>query len=107
MARYQQRCVRCKKNLVLMIRPRQFPLCVECEMKELSQAVTDPVFVELFALEEKFYRENSFLRDIKRRYLRFGALSDKQIETFKKVVKELQQGISQEKPPKTPKAKKK
>ena len=44
---------------------------------------------KLFDIPESFYKENSFLRDIKINYLRFGNLSEKQIEAFKKVVNDM------------------
>jgi len=44
---------------------------------------------KMFDIPEEFYVSNSFLRDIKVKYLRFGNLSDKQIEAFKKTVANL------------------
>ena len=47
---------------------------------------------KMFNIPEEFYKENAFLRDIKINYLRFGKLSEKQIEFFKKAVKKMEEG---------------
>lgn len=44
---------------------------------------------KLFNIPEEFYKTNGFLRSIKINYLRFGKLSEKQIECFQKTVKEM------------------
>jgi hypothetical protein len=44
---------------------------------------------KLFNIPEEFYKQNSFLRSIKINYLKYGELSEKQIDTFKEVVKKL------------------
>ena len=44
---------------------------------------------KMFDIPEEFYRESLFLRNIKSSYLRFGKLSGKQIEWFKKVVEDM------------------
>lgn len=43
---------------------------------------------KLFDIPEEYYKKNAFLRSIKSNYLKFGKLSDKQIEYFEKTVKE-------------------
>lgn len=88
MASYKQLCARCKKQFVL-VSGNQFPVCYECQKKELSGEIKDPKMKKLFDIPEELYRTNSFLRDIKAKYLRFGNLTEKQIEVFKKVAKEL------------------
>ena len=97
MAKYKQRCVRCRKNYVV-ISGRQFPLCYNCQKGELSGEIKNAKMKKLFDIPEKLYEQNTFLRDIKIKYLRFGALSEKQIETFKKVAKELQEEGANNKP---------
>jgi len=94
--KYKQRCAVCKKNMVLMFSRKQFPLCTECHLKRLEEPITDPVFKEMFDLPRKFYEDSYFLRNIKENYLRFGALSEKQIEAFKKAVKEMKSGKREE-----------
>ncbi len=87
---YKQRCARCKKNFVLVSR-NQFPLCYDCQKTELAQVVKDPKMKKMFNIPEELYKQNTFLREIKLKYLKFGALSEKQIEVFIRVAKELQE----------------
>jgi hypothetical protein len=90
MAQYKQKCAQCKKQWVLMRTGRsRFAVCVDCEMKEVVQPVEEKEFVSLFDIPLDWYRENHFLRSVRYQYGRFGALSDKQIEAFKKTVKEM------------------
>ncbi len=49
----------------------------------------------MFNIPESFYMNSGFLRSIKSNYLRFGELSEKQIEFFKKAVKEMKASASQ------------
>ena len=58
-------------------------------MKKINQPIEDPKYKELFNIPVELYEKSSFLRNIKESYLRFDSLTEKQIETFKKVVKEL------------------
>ncbi len=58
-------------------------------MKQINQPITDEKFRKLFDIDNKLYEESSFLRSIKSNYLRFGSLSEKQVETFKRVASEL------------------
>jgi hypothetical protein len=44
---------------------------------------------KLFAIPEDYYVKSGFLRNIKINYLKYGQLSEKQVEVFKKVVKDL------------------
>jgi hypothetical protein len=44
---------------------------------------------KMFDIPEEFYMQNSFLRSIKMNYLKFGNLTEKQIEVFNKVVNDL------------------
>ncbi|MEK6901194.1 MAG: hypothetical protein AABX37_02530 [Nanoarchaeota archaeon] len=78
--------------MVLMYSHKQFPLCVECHLKQLNHPINDPQFQKFFDIPQKLYQESYFLRKIKENYLRFGSLTEKQIETFKKVVEDLKQG---------------
>lgn len=48
--------------------------------------ITDPKMKKLFDIPEKYYKDSMFLRNIKINYLKYGNLTDKQIEAFKKVV---------------------
>ena len=86
---YKQKCARCKKNYVMVTYRDHFPLCYDCQKEDLHQEVTDPEMKKLFAIPEEFYKENSFLRSVKINYFRFGKLTEKQLEAFKKTVKEM------------------
>ena len=87
--KYKQLCAICKKNHVLIISRNQFPICTACSMREISKPIEDEKFRKMFDIDQKLYEESSFLRSIKSNYLRFGSLSEKQVETFKKVAAEL------------------
>ncbi|MBW3017248.1 hypothetical protein KY316_02655 [Candidatus Woesearchaeota archaeon] len=89
MAMYKQKCAKCKKNFVLMTSGNQFPICYDCQKEELSQPIKDPEMKKLFDIPEDFYRQSTFLRNIKSTYLRFGKLTEKQIEAFKKTVQKM------------------
>jgi len=84
--RYKQKCTRCRKNYVSVTWRNKFPICYDCEKTQLDGEIKDPEMKKMFDIPIEFYRESMFLRDIKINYLRFGKLSDKQIEAFKKVV---------------------
>ena len=94
--KYKQLCAICKKSHVLISSRNQFPICTSCSMKQINQPITDETFRKLFDIDQKLYEESSFLRSIKSNYLRFGSLSDKQVEVFKKVVAELKGGHKKE-----------
>ncbi|MFH0978483.1 MAG: hypothetical protein V1837_04240 [Candidatus Woesearchaeota archaeon] len=86
---YKQRCMRCKKNMVMVTSRTFFPVCYDCEKNDLHGLVKNPKMKKLFNIPESFYVENTFLRSIKINYLKFGSLSEKQIASFKKTVEEL------------------
>tara|TARA_Y100000310_G_scaffold124700_1_gene123445 strand:+ start:61669 stop:61971 length:303 start_codon:yes stop_codon:yes gene_type:complete len=87
--RYKQRCAICKDKMVTIYSYKQFPKCMDCEMKEIDKPITDPKMKKLFDIPRELYEENYFLRNIKNSFIRFGNLSEKQIEAFKKSVKEM------------------
>ena len=90
-ARYKQLCSRCKKNYVEVNWRQRVKACYECQKKEMGGEVTDPKMKKLFNVPEEFYKKNAFLRNIKIAYNRYGSLSEKQIEAFKRTVKELKE----------------
>ena len=94
---YQQRCIVCKKNMVLINYYKQRPVCLECEMKDISDEITDKKWKKFFDIDPELYKKSSFLRSIKRNYLRQGMLTAKQKEMFQKVVKEGAQGFPKKK----------
>ena len=87
--KYKSKCISCKKNYVLMTYKQRYPICYDCQKKELEGKIKDPKMKRLFNIPEEFYKQNSFLRSIKINYLKYGELSKKQIDTFKEVVKKL------------------
>lgn len=53
--------------------------------------IKDPEIKKLFDIPEEYYKQSQFLRNIKVSYLRYGNLTEKQIEAFKKVVKDIKE----------------
>ncbi|MBT5342617.1 hypothetical protein HOL59_03465 [Candidatus Woesearchaeota archaeon] len=90
--KFKQKCAMCKTDWVIMFSARQFPICVKCHMKQIEKEIKDPKMKKFFDIPQKFYEENSFLRNIKQAYIRFDNLSEKQVEAFKKTVKEMKEG---------------
>jgi len=86
---YKQRCVRCKKNFVVVTQRQAYAVCYDCLKKELGGEIKSQKMKKLFSIPEKFYIENGFLRDIKLNYLRYGSLTEKQIEAFRKTVENM------------------
>ena len=75
--------------MVVVSSGNKFPLCYDCQKDELHGEIKNPKMQKFFDIPEEFYKESAFLRSIKINYLKFGKLSDKQIEWFNKVVEEL------------------
>lgn len=76
-----------------MVSGRQkFVQCYECQKGELQGEIKSAKMKKLFDIPEEFYKENMFLRNIKGYYLKFGKLSKKQIEAFKKTVENYKKG---------------
>jgi hypothetical protein len=74
--------------MVLITYYKQRPICTECELKDISEEITDRKWKKFFDINPELYRKSPFLRSIKRNYLRQGMLTKKQKEAFVKVVKE-------------------
>lgn len=89
--RFQQKCNKCKKNYVTVTNRQRYAVCYDCQKKEMEGEIKDPKMKKLFDIPEEFYKKNMFLRSIKINYLRFGKLSEKQIEAFKKTVKKMKE----------------
>jgi len=66
-------------------------------MKEINKPVKDPKYKKLLDIPEELYRKSLFLRNIKNAYLRFDNLTEKQVEAFKKTVKDLKEEKVEEK----------
>ncbi len=91
MIKYKQKCWRCKKNYVEVSRGQKYAMCYDCQKDELKAPIKDPKMKKMFNVPEDFYKRNAFLRDIKANYLRFGNLSEKQVEAFKEVSKKMKE----------------
>lgn len=100
--RYKQKCQKCKQNYVTVSRGQRFAICYECQKPEMEGEIKDPKIKKLFDIPEEFYKKNSFLRNIKASYFRFGGLTERQIEAFKKTVKKLKEGDSEDTQPPEP-----
>lgn len=87
--KYKQKCFRCKKNYVTVTWKNRFPLCYDCQKGEMVGEITNPKLKKLLDIPEEFYKDNSFLRSIKINCLRYGTLSEKQVEFFKKSVEKM------------------
>ena len=72
--------------MALVTYAKQFPVCKECQMKQLKQKITDPYYKKLFDIDPKLYEENDFLRSIKMNYLRFEGLTDRLVDAFKRTI---------------------
>ena len=89
---YKQKCGRCKKNYVPISSWKQrFAACFECQKNELEGEIKDPEMKKFFDIPDKCYKENNFLRNIKISYLKFGKLTDKQIEAFRKTLEKMKE----------------
>jgi len=89
--KYKLRCIRCRKNFVPANYRTRYVVCYECQKKDLEGEIKDPKMKKLFDIPDEFYKENAFLRNIKVNCLKYGKLTDKQIEAFKKVVKQMKE----------------
>jgi len=89
MVQFQKKCIKCRKNFVIVSGRRPFGICFECQKKQLEGEIKDPEMKKMFDIPEDFYKNNAFLRDIKINYLRWGKLTDKQVEAFKKSVEKM------------------
>lgn len=87
---YKEKCKVCKKNYVLTTSRSEFLVCYECQKAELERPIEDEVMRNFFDIPQEFYFNNNFLRNIKANYFRYGSLTDKQKEAFKKVVGQME-----------------
>ena len=94
--KFQQKCNKCKQNYVTVTNRQRYALCYDCQKQEMEGDIKDPKMKKMFDIPEEFYKQNAFLRDIKSNYLRFGKLSEKQIEAFEKTVKKMSEAEKKE-----------
>lgn len=100
--KFKQKCAMCHKNMVVMYSARQFPICSPCHMKQINQPIEDPKMKKLFDIPQEYYEQSQFLRNIKQSYIRFGSLTEKQIEFFHKAVEDMKNPKPKEEVPEEP-----
>lgn len=88
---YKHKCSRCKTNYVKVIWKQRYPVCYECQKRELDGEIKDPKMKKLFDIPEEYYKENAFLRDLKITYLQYRNLTDKQIQALKKTIQKIKE----------------
>lgn len=87
----KEKCRVCRKNYVLVSWRHGYVICYDCQKSQLQKEVKDPAMKKLLNIPEEYYKQNAFLRDIKLNCIRFGKLTDKQIEAFKKAVEKMKE----------------
>jgi hypothetical protein len=87
--KYKTKCSRCRTNYVLVTWRNNYPVCYDCQKTDLHQEIKDAKMKKFFDIPEELYKESTFLRDIKLNYLKWGKLTEKQIEAFKTTVKKM------------------
>ncbi len=92
----KKKCNRCRKNYVKCSKRQGYVLCFDCQKPQLEVEIEDPEMKKLFDIPEIMYRENAFLCELKSKYIRFGSLSEKQVEVFLKIVGELSESLNDE-----------
>jgi len=89
--KFKQKCPKCRKNYVVVTSRQTFIRCYDCQKEDMQGEIKNPKMKKMFNIPEEFYKNNSFLRAIKVNYLKYETLSEKQIEAFEKVVKQMQE----------------
>jgi hypothetical protein len=88
---FKQKCAKCKKNYVLATSRTGYVICYECQKASLVGEITDPAYKKLLEIPEEYYKENSFLRNIKANYLKYHSLTEPQVAAFEKVVAKMKE----------------
>ena len=88
--KFKKKCIKCNKNYAIVSPKERYVVCYECQKKEMQGEIKDKGMKKMFDIPEQYYKDNSFLRDIKIKYLRYGSLTEKQINAFKKTVERMQ-----------------
>tara|TARA_Y100000310_G_scaffold257116_1_gene265131 strand:- start:1204 stop:1512 length:309 start_codon:yes stop_codon:yes gene_type:complete len=98
--KFKQKCKICKAVWTVVNR-REFPICVECHMKQIfsggfeNNKVTDKKY-KFLNVSKELYERSRFLRNIRQSYFRYEELTENQINAFKKTVKELKENPDDE-----------
>jgi len=86
--KFKQKCKICHQEWVV-INYREFPICISCHMRQImSEKVTAKKYLFL-NIDKKLYEKSRFLRNIRQAYLMYHELTKKQIDAFKKTIKDL------------------
>ncbi|MBU0470486.1 MAG: hypothetical protein KKA62_04280 [Nanoarchaeota archaeon] len=86
--KFKQKCKICREEWVT-INYREFPICVKCHIRQIfSEEITDKKYIFL-NIDQKIYEKSRFLRNIRQNYLMYKSLTENQVKTFKKAVKDL------------------
>lgn len=93
MAKYKQLCILCRKNHIIIEHYKQKPICPGCEMKNWEE-IKKGKYKKIFDISKEFYVKSYFLRDVRGYYEKFGKLSEKQIEAFKRTVEEMKNNLT-------------
>ena len=103
MVQFKQKCIQCKKNYVTVSsRNARAAVCFECQEGSLKGEVADPVLKAMLDIPEELYQQNAFLRSIKINAIKYGSLSERQIEAFKGAVEKLSKAPKAPAEPKIP-----
>ena len=86
---YKQKCCICRSNYAVVTRRDRYAICYDCHKKQMHGKIDDPKMKELFDIPEEYYKKSMFLRNIKINYLKYGNLTEKQIEAFKKTASKM------------------
>ena len=46
--KFKQRCAICKDNMVVIFSYKQFPICIDCHMKQINKPIEDAKVKKLF-----------------------------------------------------------
>lgn len=93
MVMFKLKCIKCKKNYQLATRRDKWVVCYECQKPEMGSEIKDKEMKKMFDINEEFYVNNMFLRDIKIKYIKYGELSEAQINAFKKTVNKMNEEL--------------
>lgn len=91
MVRYKQLCILCRKNHAVIESRKQRAVCPECEMKDWEE-IKSGRYKKILDIPKDVYAKSYFLRNVRSYYEKFGKLSEKQIEAFKKTAEKLKNG---------------
>ena len=90
--KFKQKCSKCRKNYVIVTRRNdRYAVCYDCQKDKMQGEIKDPKMKKMFTIPDEFYKQSTFLRDIKIKYLQFGNLTENQVNAFIKVVDKMKE----------------